>query len=349
MPLGILRKLNTEVAHHILSLKESLLKLEKKNDFFVDCGDWEGWNDAFSSAIQEGLGKKFVLWHQGEEESAHEDKAIALGFGVSKKGSSLEETKIVGKEIYNFLLSEGFSIYWDEDPDTYLIVDFLKTELKDFENSSQITLEIEIPDTQELRETITKKLKLGVEPSYENEGFMTVLIRLNEGESPFDGIIRSRVDWREIKQYTLYLETETDFSSMMPSWEFYEFFMEIGLKDLAKSGKNILEYEKLKAVADKLFFDGVVNEETFIWLSIFAAGLNTKEFQENPEDLTDALSSIDSLKKETKDTLYSISKESSEELNIGEKMKYKNPQAYMDKIDFDIMFSVLNGKYDLAI
>ena len=178
---------------------------------------------------------------------------------------------------------------------------------------------------------------------------MTVLIRLNEGESPFDGIIRSRVDWREIKQYTLYLETETDFSSMMPSWEFYEFFMEIGLKDLAKSGRNILEYEKLKAVADKLFFDGVVNEETFIWLSIFAAGLNTKEFQENPEDLTDALSSIDSLKKETKDTLYSISKESSEELNIGEKMKYKNPQAYMDKIDFDIMFSVLNGNYDLAI
>ena len=37
MPLGILRKINTEVAHHILSLKESLLKLEKKNDFFVDC------------------------------------------------------------------------------------------------------------------------------------------------------------------------------------------------------------------------------------------------------------------------------------------------------------------------
>ena len=50
-----------------------------------------------------------------------------------------------------------------------------------------------------------------------------------------------------------------------------------------------------------------------------------------------------------KDTLYSICKESSEELNIGEKMKYKNPQAYMDKIDFDIMFSVLNGNYDLAI
>ena len=68
------------------------------------------------------------------------------------------------------------------------------------------------------------------------------------------------------EQYTLYLETETDFSSMMPSWEFYEFFMEIGLKDLAKSGKNILEYEKLKAVTDKLFFDGLVNEETFIWL-----------------------------------------------------------------------------------
>ena len=61
MPLGILRKLNTEVAHHILSLRESLLKLEKQSNFFVDCGDWEGWNDAFSSAIEEGLGEKFVL------------------------------------------------------------------------------------------------------------------------------------------------------------------------------------------------------------------------------------------------------------------------------------------------
>ena len=88
MPLGILRKLNSEVAHHILSLKESLMKLEKKSDFYVDCGDWEGWNDAFSSAKKEGSGKKFVLWHQGEEESAHEDKAIALGFGIAKNNSS---------------------------------------------------------------------------------------------------------------------------------------------------------------------------------------------------------------------------------------------------------------------
>ena len=62
--------------------------------------------------------------------------------------------------------------------------------------------------------------------------------------------------------------------------------------------------------------------------------------------MTDALSSIDSLKKETNDTLNSICKESSEELNIGESMKYKNPKAYMDKIDFEIMFFVLNGNYD---
>ena len=55
MPLGILTKLNTEVAHHILSLRESLLKLEKQSNFFVDCGDWEGWKDAFSSAIEEAF------------------------------------------------------------------------------------------------------------------------------------------------------------------------------------------------------------------------------------------------------------------------------------------------------
>ena len=346
MPLGILTKLNTEVAHHILSLRESLLKLEKQSNFFVDCGDWEGWNDAFSSAIEDGLGKKFVLWHQGEEESAHEDKTIALGFGKAEKGSSLEETKIIGLEIYNFLLSEGFAIHWDEDPDSYLIVDFLKTELRDFDCSSQITLEVEIPDTKELRETITKKLKQVVLPSYENEGYMTLHIRLKEGDSAFDGIVRSKVDWREIKQYTIYLETETDFSSMMPSWDFDEILMEIGLEILAKSGKNILQYEKLKAVIDKLFFDNLINEVTFTWLYVFAAGFDTEEYHENPKDLINAISSIDSLKKETKDTFDSIDKESLEKLNIGESMKYKNSQFFIDNIDFEIMTSVLNGNYD---
>ena len=36
MPLGILEKLNLEVACHILDLKESLLKLEnKKNSYWI--------------------------------------------------------------------------------------------------------------------------------------------------------------------------------------------------------------------------------------------------------------------------------------------------------------------------
>tara|TARA_Y100000739_G_C20567172_1_gene445932 strand:+ start:367 stop:1434 length:1068 start_codon:yes stop_codon:yes gene_type:complete len=352
MPLGILRKLNTEVADKILSLKESLLKLEKESDFYVDCGDWEGWNDAFSSAINQGSGKKFVLWHQGEEESAHEDEAIALGFGKAEKGSSLEETKIIGLEIYNFLLSEGFAIQWDEDPDSYLIVDFLKTELNDFDSSSQITLEIEIPDTQELRETVTKKLKQVVEPSNENEGYMTILIRLKDGESPFDGIIRSRVDWREIKQYMLYLENESSFFAMMPLWDFDEISMEIGLEDLAKSGKNILEYEKLQAVTDKLYFDSSISEATFQWLSILALGLNTKEYQENPEDLTNALSSIDDFKIEINESLKSLEEEvetweeASKRFNIGESMKYKNSKEFMDDINYEIMISVLNGNYE---
>ena len=142
-------------------------------------------------------------------------------------------------------MSEGFAIHWDEDPDSYLIVDFLKTELRDFDCSCQITLEVEIPDTKELRETITKKLKQVVLPSYENEGYMTLHIRLKEGDSAFDGIVRSKVDWREIKQYTLYLETETDFSSMMPSWDFDEILMEIGLKILAKSEYSLKNLKQL--------------------------------------------------------------------------------------------------------
>ena len=133
---------------------------------------------------------------------------------------------------------------------------------------------------------------------------------------------------------------------MMPSWDFDEILMEIGLKILAKSGKNILQYEKLKAVIDKLFFDNLINEVTFTWLYVFAAGFNTEEYQENPKDLINAISSIDSLKKATKDTFDSIDKESLEKLNIGESMKYKNSQFFIDNIDFEIMTSVLNGNYD---
>ena len=105
MPLGILEKLNLEVACHILDLKESLLKLENKKDFYVDCGAWEGWNDAFSDAKSEGNGKKFVLWHQGEEEGAHEFKTIAIGYGIAKDNSSLEETKSSLSDIYVVLSS----------------------------------------------------------------------------------------------------------------------------------------------------------------------------------------------------------------------------------------------------
>ena len=173
-----------------------------------------------------------------------------------------------------------------------------------------------------------------------------MLIRLKDGESAFDGIVRSKVDWREIKQYTLYLETETDFSSMMPSWDFDEILMEIGLENLAKSGKNILQYEKLKAVTDKLFFDSLINEVTFTWLSVFALGFSTEEYHENSEDLINVISSINSFKKETEDILNSLDKESLEKLNIGESMKYKNPQFFIENIDFEIMTLVLNGNYD---
>ena len=62
--------------------------------------------------------------------------------------------------------------------------------------------------------------------------------------------------------------------------------------------------------------------------------------------MINAISSIDSLKKETKDTFDSIDKESLEKLNIGESMKYKNSQFFIDNIDFEIMTSVLNGNYD---
>lgn len=352
MPLGILEKLNLEVACHILDLKESLLKLENQKDFYIDCGAWEGWNDAFSSAKNEGNGKKFVLWHQGEEEGAHEFKAIALGYGIAKDKSSLEETKTVGKEVVRFLTSEGFDIEWDEDPDSYLIIDFSKRNQINFDDTKELTLEIEIPDTKELRDIISKKLKLVSEPSYDNEGYMTVLIRLKEGESAFDGIIRSRIDWREIQKYTLYVETETDFYSLMPLWDFCEISMGIGLKKLAKSGIRILEYEKLQAITNKVYYEKLVNEATFNCLSLIAEGLNSKDHEINRNEIGD-ISTVNSLRNQLEKVFREFNNEIelwevfSNKFKIGESMKYKNLQEFMNDLNYKIMVSVLNGNLDL--
>ena len=90
MPLGIDKKLSVNVALNIIKLKESLLKLEKEKNFYIDCGDWEMWRDAIQGARKYGKGKKFIVFTQSEEEMAHKEKAMCLGFGIGKENPSLD-------------------------------------------------------------------------------------------------------------------------------------------------------------------------------------------------------------------------------------------------------------------
>ena len=71
--------------------------------------DWLGL-----SSSQRTLATTHILW-------------VIFAFVLLLRFSTklLQETKIIGKEIHNFLLSEGFAIEWDENPDSYLIIDFL--------------------------------------------------------------------------------------------------------------------------------------------------------------------------------------------------------------------------------
>ena len=122
MPLGIDKKLSVNVALNIIQLKESLAKLEKEKNFYIDCGGWEMWRDAVQGAKKEGKGKKFVVFTQSEEEWAHEEECMCLGFGIGKESPSLDEIGLIGKEVYSFLESEGFEMGWDEDPDSYITI-----------------------------------------------------------------------------------------------------------------------------------------------------------------------------------------------------------------------------------
>ena len=86
---------------------------------------------------------------------------------------------------------------------------------------------------------------------------------------------------------------------------------------------------------------------------MIAEGLNTKEYEKNRNELIDDIATVDSLKKQLEEGFKEIKKESevweifSDKFKIGESMKYKNLQEFMDDINYKIMISILNGKLEL--
>ena len=149
MPIHNDQKLTLKVALNLKELTKRILKLESKN-FYIDPGVWESLHDSFNSISEDKKFKKFVLWSEEEENEAFEIKYLAVGFGSTKK-ATLEETGKIGKEVFNFLTSEGFKVDWDEDPDSFLMIN-MDQDLDDPDDPAELTADLEIKDTPELRE-----------------------------------------------------------------------------------------------------------------------------------------------------------------------------------------------------
>ena len=217
MPLGIDKKLRVNVALNIIELQQSLLKLEEKN-FYVDCGGWLTWREAIQIARKEGKDKKFVIFTQPEEEMAHEEECMCLAFGVGKENPSPDEIRIVGKELFDFLESQGFELAWDEDPNSFITIG-LDKDLQNDEDPFHLVLEIHVPDEDAIKDKV-KNLGLYTAPNHFNK-CLNVALTFNDGESVWDVLKRNVFDWKDIQRYCIYLENEDDQIDIMPTWNFY--------------------------------------------------------------------------------------------------------------------------------
>ena len=113
---------------------------------------------------------------------------------------------------------------------------------------------------------------------------------------------------------------------------------------------SIPKYKEVNKINNQLYYEGTINEATFRYLSSLAEFLNSEEHQENPQEMHDVLSSVDTLRSDFENTFKLCMKDENfnwEEflniLKIEENTKYKNWQEFMVDINFEIMFSVLRG------
>ena len=217
MPIHNDQKLTLKVALNLKELTNRIMKLESKN-FYVDPGVWESLHDSFNSISEDKKFKKFVLWSEEEENEAFEVKYLAVGFGSTKK-ATLEETGKIGKEVFNFLTTEGFKVDWDEDPDSFLMVN-MDQDLDDPDDPAELTADLEIKDTPELREKY--RLKHSINPCFDDEveNRIEIYIHLEDGESVVDAIERLKITRKDILRYRINIETETDSENLSSIWSF---------------------------------------------------------------------------------------------------------------------------------
>ena len=346
MPLGIDKKLRLNVALNIIKLQQSLLKLEDEN-FYIDCGGWVTWREAIQIARKEGKDKKFVIFTQPEEEMAHEEECMCLAFGVGKENPSLDEIRIVGKQVYAFLDSEGFEMGWDEDPDSYITIG-LDKDLQNAKDPFHLVLEIHVPDEDVIKEKV-KNLGFYTAPNSFNK-CLNLALPFKDGESVWDVLKRNVFDWKDILRYSIYLENEEDQIDIMPTWNFYadwlENYLELSEK---KSIKQIPDSEEVTRIIKILYLNKKINEATLQCFTIVAEGLKSNELLEEKEEFFNDISSIDSFKNQIKRGLTPLEEETevweviAQRFKIGESLKYRDLTEFLDDLNYEIMLKVFNG------
>tara|TARA_B100000085_G_C18515401_1_gene501448 strand:- start:675 stop:1493 length:819 start_codon:yes stop_codon:yes gene_type:complete len=270
---------------------------------------------------------------------------------MCKRNPSLEETEIVGKEVYGFLKSEGFDLVWDENPDSFITIR-LDKDLQNYKDPFDLILEIHIPDKNDIKEKI-RNLDLYTAPNEFNK-CLNLAFQFIDGESVWDVLKRNVFDWRDIQRYCIYLENEEDQIDIMPSWDFYGDWLDDYLEiEESQNAQKIPNYDVVNRVIKILYIKDKINESTFKFLILISEIFRSHELLENENEFFNEISTYNSLKNFLSRNLQSIKedeelwKEISNKLKIGESRKYPTAKEFMDDLNYEIMTSVLSGRFFL--
>ena len=202
MAPGIKQKININTVLNIEKLIDSFEKLENDMNFFIDPGIWCCYRCATSNANKEGNGKKYVYWHEQNEDDAYDSKEMYLSYGISNDKRNQNDKKkfndwsAVGEIINKLLINDGFKTTWGGDADSGITVK-LDIDLNNPQKSKILVLGLKIKVDEKTR----LRYQHFIEESDKESVFM--YFDMFNGESVQDVVSRSFIDENDIEEYLI--------------------------------------------------------------------------------------------------------------------------------------------------
>lgn len=124
MPVFPRTHLSLIAATGLHRLRQAFEDLSEIHDFYVDSGSWCCKTCAGKSAWSEGRSKKFVFWHEGDENSLHQNphEALPLCYGLAIENSADESVREVAHEIIEILEEHDLPFSWSGDTKDNILV-----------------------------------------------------------------------------------------------------------------------------------------------------------------------------------------------------------------------------------